>query len=123
MLIIQTPTELSAGVLLLCISQKVSYKLRKDLHIYCSYCPKELETVFIEFIIPNKPNFNVGAVCKHPSIQRCRLNNNFLENLLNKIQTEKKFSLLSGDLNLNSVDYILVYILVKCTDACDHNLN
>ena len=83
----QTPTESSAGCVLLYISQKFSYKPRKDLHIYC---PKELESVFIELTIPSKPNFIVGTVHKHPSMQHCKFNNDFLENLLNKIQTEKK---------------------------------
>ena len=54
----QTPTESSAGGVLLYISQKFSCKPRKDLQIYC---PKELESVLIELTIPNKPNFIVGA--------------------------------------------------------------
>ena len=64
------------------ISQKFSCKPRKDLQIYC---PKELESVFIELTIPNKPNFIVGAVYKHPSMQHYKFNNDFLENLLNEI--------------------------------------
>ena len=41
----QTPTESSAGGTLIYISQSLSYKPRKDLQIYC---PKELESTFIE---------------------------------------------------------------------------
>ena len=62
----QTPTESSAGGILLYISQNFSYKQRKDLQIYY---PKELESMFIELTIPNKPNFTVGAMYKHPSMQ------------------------------------------------------
>ena len=62
----QTPTESSAGGVLFCISQKFSYKPRKDLQIYC---PKELEPVQIELSIPNKPNFIAGTVYKHSSMQ------------------------------------------------------
>ena len=47
----QTPTESSAGGTLIYISQSLSYKPRKDLHIYCA---KELESVFIDLPIPNK---------------------------------------------------------------------
>ena len=84
------------------ISQKFSYKQCKDLQIYC---PKELESVFIELTIPNKPNFIVGAMYKHPSMQHYKFNNDFLQNLLNKIQTEKKLSVLAGDFNLNLIKY------------------
>ena len=98
----QTPTESSAGGVLLYISQKFSYKQRKDLQIYC---PKELESVFIELTIPNKPNFIVGAMYKHPSMQHYKFNNDFLQNLLNKIQTEKKFSVLAGEFDLNLIKY------------------
>ena len=47
----QTTTESSAGRALICISQRLWYKPREDLHISCA---KELESIFIEFIIPNK---------------------------------------------------------------------
>ena len=46
-----TPTESSAGGTLIFISQSLSYKPRKDLHIYC---PKELEATFIKLLIPNR---------------------------------------------------------------------
>ena len=81
------------------ISQKLSYKPRKI------YCPKELESVLIEVAIPNKPNFILVAMYKHPSMQHYKFNNDFLQNLLNKIQTEKKFSVLAGDFNLNLIKY------------------
>ena len=38
-------------------------------------------------------------------MQHYKFNNDFLENLLNKIQTEKKFSILAGDFNLNLIKY------------------
>ena len=91
----QTPTESSAGGVLFYISQMFSYKPRKDLQ---TYCPKKFESGFIELTIPNKPNFIVGTVYKHPSMQHYKFNNDFPENILNKIQTEKKFSILAGDL-------------------------
>ena len=63
----QTPTESSAGSVLLYISQKFSCQPHKDLQIYC---PKELKTTFIELTIRNKPNFIVGSMYKHPSMQQ-----------------------------------------------------
>ena len=84
------------------ISQKFSYKPRKDLQIYR---PKELKSGFIELTIPNKLNFIVGEVHKHPSMRLYKFNNGFLKNLLNKIQTEKKFSVPTGDFNLNLIKY------------------
>ena len=72
---------------------------------YKSIVPKELESVFIKLTIPNKSNFIVGAMYKHPSMQHYKFNNDFLQNLLNKIQTEKKFSVLAGDFNLNLIKY------------------
>ena len=43
-----TPTESKAGDALMYILDKISYKLRNDLNIYCS---KQLESVFIEILI------------------------------------------------------------------------
>ena len=47
-----TSTESSAGSTLMYISNGIPYVLRNDLQIYS---PKELESIFIEIIIPNKP--------------------------------------------------------------------
>ena len=85
------------------ISQKFSNKSYKDLQIYC---PKELELGIIELCLPNKPNSLVGAMYKHPSMQHYKFNNDFLGNLLSKIQTEKKFSILAVDLILNLIKYL-----------------
>ena len=38
-------------------------------------------------------------------MQHYKLNSEFPENLLNKIQTEKKFSVLAADFNLNLIKY------------------
>ena len=84
------------------ISQKFSYKRRKDLQIYSL---KELGSVFIKLPIPNKQKFILGTVYKLPLMQHYEFNNDLLENILNKIQTEKKFSALAGDFNLNLIKY------------------
>ena len=61
--------------------------------------------MFVEHTIPNKPNFIAGAMYKYPSMQHCNFSIEFLQNLLNKIQTEKKFSVLAGNFNLNLIKY------------------
>ena len=47
----QTPTESSVGGTFICISRNFSYKIRKDLQIHY---PNEVESKFIEVLIPNK---------------------------------------------------------------------
>ena len=53
------------------ILDKISYKLRNDLNIYCS---KQLESVLIEVLIPNKQNHLIGTVYKHPSMNISKFN-------------------------------------------------
>ena len=79
----QTPTEPSAGGTLIYISQNLSYKLRKDLQIYC---PKELESTFIELLISNLQSHLIGVVYKHPSMKHYKFNNNFMNTLLEKLR-------------------------------------
>ena len=74
----QIPTESSAGGALIYISQIISYKPQKDLHIYCA---KELESVFIELLIPNKKNHLFGVIHKHPTMKHHKLNNDFMNTL------------------------------------------
>ena len=62
----QTSTESSAGGTLIYIFQNLSYKPRKDLQIYCL---KELESTFIELLIPNRQSHLIGVVYKHPSMK------------------------------------------------------
>ena len=54
----QNPTESSAGRTLIYIFQNLSHKLRKDPQIYY---PKELESTFIEVLIPNKKSHLIGV--------------------------------------------------------------
>ena len=54
-----TLTESKESGLLMYISNQISYKLCNDLNIYCS---KQLESVFIENLIPNKQNQLIGNI-------------------------------------------------------------
>ena len=99
----QTPTESSAGGTLIYISQNLSYKPRKDLQIYC---PKELESTFIELLIPNKKSHLTGVFCKHPSMKHYKFNNDFMNTLLEKFTLENKPSIVTGDFNLDLINYM-----------------
>ena len=99
----QTPTESSAGGTLIYISQSLSYKPRKDLQIYC---PKELESTFIELLIPNRQSHLIGVVYKHPSMKHDKFNNDFMNALLEKLTSENKPSIITGDFNLNLIKYM-----------------
>ena len=81
-----TLTESSAGGTLLYIANPLSYKIRNDLKIYKKF---ELESTFIEIINPRKYNI-VGVIYKHPKMDVIDFNNNFLNNLLKKINQEQK---------------------------------
>ena len=97
-----TPTESKAGGSLMYISDKISYKLCNDLNIYCS---KQLESVFIEVLIPNKQNQLIGTVYKHPSMNVSKFNHEYLTDILTKIKNENKNIILMGDFNVNLINY------------------
>ena len=99
----QTPTESSSGGTLIYISQNLSYKHRQDLQIYCSI---ELESVFIELLIPNKKNHTIGVLYKHSSMKHYNFNNNFLNTLLKKITLENKPFIITGDFYLNLIKFM-----------------
>ena len=99
----QTPTESSVGGTLIYISQSLSYKPRKDLQMYC---PKELDSTFIELLIPNRQNHLTGVVYKHPSMKHDKFNNDFMNALLEKLTSENKPSIITGDFNLNLIKYM-----------------
>ena len=95
------PTASAAEGALMYISENLSYKLRKDLQIYSS---KELESIFIELLIPNKQNYIIGTVYKHPPMHHFKFNE-LMRNLLSKINHENKKSIIAGDFNLNLLKY------------------
>ena len=82
-----TATKSSAGGTLLYIANCLSYKICNDLKIYKK---SELESTFIKIINPRKCNIIVGVIYKHPKMDVTDFNNNFLNNLLKKINQEQK---------------------------------
>ena len=65
----------------------------------------ELESAFIEIINPKKSNVIVAVIYKHPIMDVTDFNNNFLNNLLNKINQEQKKVFLLGDFNVDLMHY------------------
>ena len=84
------------------ISQNFSYNYRKDLQISC---PKELESVFIEVLVPKKKSHLTGVAYKHSSLNH-KFNNNFLNTVLEKLTLENKLCITTGDFNLNLNKYM-----------------
>ena len=77
------------------ISNQISYKVRNDLNIYCS---KQLESVFIEVLIPNKQN---QIIVMNVS----KFNHGYVTYILTKIKNENKNIILMEDLNVNLIHY------------------
>ena len=96
-----TPTESKAGGCLLYISDKILYNLRNDLKVYC---PKQLESVFIEVLLSNKPSQIIGTIYKHPSMNVSTFINDHLKNMLNAIHFENKITLFTGGFNVDLVN-------------------
>ena len=87
------------------ISQKGLYKPRKDLLFYSH---KKIELVFTELLIPNKQNYLIRMVYKHPVIQHIKFNDACITSLLNKLKTENKATIVAGEFNLNMMKYTQV---------------
>ena len=64
----------------------------------------ELESTFIEIINPRKSNIIVGVIYKHPKMDVTEFNDNFLSNLLKKINQKQKKCFL-GDFNVDLMHY------------------
>lgn len=87
------------------ISQKGLYKPRKDLLFYSH---KKIEPMFIELLIPNKQNYLIRMVYKHPVIQHIKFNDGCITSLLSKLKTENKATIVAGEFNLNMINYTQV---------------
>ena len=81
-LIEQTPSESTAGEILLYINRKHSYKTCPDLMINKS---KKLESTFIEVILPYKSNLIIECIYRHPCMDICTFNDHYLNPLLKKL--------------------------------------
>ena len=95
-----TPTEsFDAGTLLYIAN--CLYKTRSDL---INYKKLELESTFVETINPKKSSIFVGTIYRHPKIDMTEFNS-ILNNLLKKINQEKKTVFLLGNFNIDLMHY------------------
>ena len=98
-----TLTESSAGGALLSINKKYSYQPRNDLNIYKS---DHLESIFVETILPKRSNIITGCIYRHPSMDICIFNGNYLNPLLEKLLKENdKKVFLVGDFNIDLLKF------------------
>ena len=98
----RTSTESKAGGCLLYSSDKIHNELQNDLNVYCS---KQLESVFIEVLLSHKASQIICTSYKHPSMNASTFTNNHLKNMLNTIHYENKSTQLTGDFNVNLINY------------------
>ena len=91
------PTEANAGGTLIYIRNHLSYKTRNDLKIYKSF---ELESTFIEICNTKKTNIIIGCIYEHPSMNINEFNDDYLNELLDKLSKENKTIFLLGDFKL-----------------------
>ena len=92
------PMEAKADGTLIYIRNHLSYKMRNDLKIYKSF---ELESTFIEICNPKKTNVIIGCIYKHPNVNINEFNDDYLNELLDKLSKENKTIFLFGDFNIN----------------------
>ena len=94
---VDTPTEASKGCTLIYVSDRLSYKPRKDLEIYES---RKLESTFIEIVNETEQNIIVGCIYRHHNISVKDFTET-MATLLSKLSKEKKKCFLAGDFNIN----------------------
>ena len=94
---VSKPTESTKGGALIYVKEPLVYDQRDDLE-KLMYKPKELESVFVE--LAGKKNQIYGCIYRHPCMDIDDFNE-YLKNLLKKLDREKKLIYLMGDFNLD----------------------
>ena len=59
----------------------------------------------LKFSFSNKPSQIIGAIYKHPSMNVSTFINDYLKNMFNAVHLENKSTLLTGDFNVNLINY------------------
>ena len=92
-----TPTLANKGGTLLYISDRYNYIPRKDLQINV---PGQVESTFVELVLPNEKNKTLGVIYKHHTISQQDFIS-LLNPLLIKLKRENKPTILMGDFNMD----------------------
>ena len=95
-----TPTEADKGGTMLYVKTETNHKERKDLNKIC-YKSMYLESTFIEVINQKQKNLLVGCIYKHPSMDINEFNDDFMNQLFEKLNKENKEIFLMGDFNID----------------------
>lgn len=99
----RTDTEANHGGTLLYISNKFTSHQRIDLQ-NLMYSPKQLESTFAEIERIKQPNIIVGTIYRHHSLS-VKDFNKILGTLLENINKQGKLLVLTGDFNINLLNY------------------
>ena len=75
-------------------------KPREDLSSIV-YKSDELESVFMEIIVPNQVNITIGCIYRHPSMDLNDFTDNYLNRLMTKMDGNKNNIFLLGDFNID----------------------
>ena len=95
-----TPTEMECGGTLLYIQNELNSKPRHDLEKVV-YKQKELESTFVELLLPKMKNIICGCIYKHPYMDINEFNECHMQPLLEKLSKETKTIFIMGDFNIN----------------------
>ena len=99
----QIATESNAVGALLYINRKHSYKFRKDLKLYK---PHNIESVFIEVIVPERTNIIVRRSYRHSDNNIDDFNTNYPRSLLQKLSKKPSKNVFSlGDFNIDLLKF------------------
>ena len=94
-----TPTESSAGGILIYIASHLAYKPRTEFQIYEK---RDLKSSFIEITNPKKSNIFIGCIYRHGNMDLNDFNNEYLNPLLARL---KKAVFLLSDYNVDLSKY------------------
>ena len=85
---------------MLYVKSENKHKERKDLNKIC-YKSMYLESTFIEVVNQKQKNVLVGCIYKHPSMDIKEFNDDFMNQLFEKLNKEDKEIFLMGDFNID----------------------
>ncbi|XP_065654555.1 uncharacterized protein LOC136081185 [Hydra vulgaris] len=97
-----TDSHSNKGGTIVYIKSELNYNLRSDLIIQNN---KELESTFIEILLPSEKNIIVGCIYCHPCMSTSEFNITYIQTLLDKLSLENKNIVLLGDFNINLLKY------------------
>ena len=92
------PTEAQKGGVVIYIQDGIDWKPREDLNMHK---PKELESYFIETIEKKGKNSIIGAIYRHPCMNKEMFTDDYMEPLTEKLTKENKHIYLAGDYNFD----------------------